>query len=202
MEELRQRHRKNADSSKPSIKLSMSVKRNMEEGKEAKNKLNTLQTQPEPTAAPTNKTITRSENKEIVEHLLSELAAIESKVGGSARSSFTNGGQQQDKGRHYKELVSKTAQFKTGKGKSEYLLKELESAMGKIDTLESNIRALKRENESWSNLLKASSNNRTNIGNEKLKDEIKYLKSIISSQHLKLETFKKEVIEKFCRSKY
>ena len=199
MEQLKQRYRKTVGPSNPSIKLSMSIKKDIEEIKNRKSKEHDKD---EPIVSSAEKSTARSDNKEIVENLLSELAAIESKVGGSGKASFTSGGYTQDQRRYFKEIAARTNKFKTGKGKAGYLLKELESAMGKIDTLESNIRALKKENENWRNVIKASSNNKTNIGNEKLKEEVSYLKSIISEQHIKLETFKREVIEKFCRRKH
>ena len=136
-----------------------------------------------------------SSNKEIVGDLFNELNAIESKVIKASRPSLKICENIGDRKIQYERIVEKAKTYKSGKAKSNYLLKELESFNDRIESLEIDIKSLKKENDSWKNLLKKSNNNKD--GNEELKAEVDYLKSIISEQNLKLELFKKEIIEKY-----
>eukprot|EP00826_Nyctotherus_ovalis_P062710 TRINITY_DN9121_c0_g3_i2.p1 TRINITY_DN9121_c0_g3~~TRINITY_DN9121_c0_g3_i2.p1 ORF type:complete len:182 (+),score=49.98 TRINITY_DN9121_c0_g3_i2:132-677(+) len=142
------------------------------------------------------KSTARSENKEIVEHLLSELEAIGLQV---EQNHFE--GAPRSKEKSYKEIVRKTGRFSTDKGRAQYLLKELENAMIKIESLEASIKALKKENTSWKHVLQASVNNKSSVGNSDLKEEASYLEGIVGEQHAMLEAFKREVIERFCLNK-
>eukprot|EP00826_Nyctotherus_ovalis_P047874 TRINITY_DN557_c0_g1_i10.p1 TRINITY_DN557_c0_g1~~TRINITY_DN557_c0_g1_i10.p1 ORF type:complete len:217 (+),score=69.39 TRINITY_DN557_c0_g1_i10:211-861(+) len=107
-----------------------------------------------------------------------------------------------DRKNEYLRILAYSNAFRDDEDKSAYLLKELENAMIKIEMLEMDFKALKRDNKNWRSIVKANYERKDSEQEEeaaRLREQIAQLKNVIAEQNLQLEVFKKEVIEKYCR---
>ena len=138
-------------------------------------------------------------NHEIISHLLNELDAIEITASGH-KSPLQNNPvtEANDKSKDYIRILSRSNAFKNDEEKYEYLLKELENALIKIEILKLDINSLKNDNENLIDLTKKM-NEPKDEEYEEITSEIEQVKSIIATQNSELEALKKEVIEKYCK---
>ena len=102
----------------------------------------------------------------------------------------------------YLRILAYSNAFRDDEEKSAYLLKELENAIIKIEMLEMDFKALKRDNVNLRSIVKSNYEQKDVEQEEEaasLRQQIAELKNVITEQNMQLEMFKKEVIEKYCR---